>query len=298
MNASRPRIMLLLALLLIAVILTCVNLPPRRAERFSFGDAWKKTKKFSVNAWDKTKNFSEDAWDKTKNFSEDAWDKTKNFSEDAWDKTKNFSVKAEKKVVSVFDTPVNDGGAQSTFSATPVNDGGAQSTFSATPVRWNDDYKLTNSNFVYREKHFVPGTNKEVWVCPDNTTDMGTNGDQQCATVPLLPKIWKTDGTWGCAAGTVPNEGTNLPPNQQCIRGYSTRKYMGKVEGKDYWRCLTGQKDTGADWGNSIGVAGHRQCAIGPSNLTSRVIIDGRLACAPSTEPTGLGPFQECKIMP
>ena len=262
MNASRPRIMLLLALLLIAVILTCVNLPPRRAERFSFGDAWKKTKKFSVNAWDKTKNFSEDAWDKTK----------------------NFSVKAEKKVVSVFDTPVNDGGAQSTFSA--------------TPVRWNDDYKLTNSNFVYREKHFVPGTNKEVWVCPDNTTDMGTNGDQQCATVPLLPKIWKTDGTWGCAAGTVPNEGTNLPPNQQCIRGYSTRKYMGKVEGKDYWRCLTGQKDTGADWGNSIGVAGHRQCAIGPSNLTSRVIIDGRLACAPSTEPTGLGPFQECKIMP
>ena len=199
-----------------------------------------------------------------------------------WKKIKNFAVNAEKKVVSVFHNTVHDGGAKVTFSA--------------TPVRWDDDYKPTN--FVYRQKHIVPGTNKEVWACPDNTIDMGTNDDKQCAMDPLLPKIWKTNGTWGCAEGTAPNEGTNLPENQQCVRGYSTRKYMGTVDGKDYWRCLTGQKDTGADWGNSVGVAGYRQCIIGPSNLTSRVIIDGKMVCPPSTEPTGLGPFQECKIMP
>lgn len=204
---------------------------------------------------------------------------------DVWSKIKKGVVTAEKKTVSVFKSAVHGGSS-----------GGSEGRFTATPVNWDADYKPTN--FVYREKLIVPGTNQEVWVCPDNTTDMGTNDDKQCAMDPLLPKIWKSDGTWGCAEGTVPNEGTNLPANQQCVRGYSTRKYMGTVDGKDYWRCLTGQQDTGVDWGNSDGVAGYRQCAIGPSNLTSRVIINGKLACAPSTEPTGLGPFQECKIMP
>jgi len=235
MNTSRQRDVLLLVLLLLAVILTCVNLPPRRTERF-----------------------------------------------DLFGKVKNFFVNVGKKTASVFHTTVHDGGAKVTFSA--------------TPVRWDDDYKPTN--FVYREKLIVPGTKKEVWKCPDNTIDMGTNDDKQCAKDPLLPKIWKSNGTWGCAEGTAPNEGTNLPENQQCVRGYSTRKYMGTVDGKDYWRCLTGQKDIGADWGNSVGVAGYRQCIIGPSNLTSRVIINGKMVCPPSTEPTGLGPFQECKIMP
>ena len=56
MNSHSQRIILLLALLFLVTVL-CANMQPR-AERFSFGDVWKKTKKFSVNAWEKTKDFS------------------------------------------------------------------------------------------------------------------------------------------------------------------------------------------------------------------------------------------------
>ena len=154
--------------------------------------------------------------------------------------------------------------------------------------------------YYYREK-----ASNGAWTCPKGTVDMGTNDDKQCLASELGPRINRDlgDGTgnwgWKCAEGTVPNPGTDLP-NQQCVRGYSQRRY---IDGQ--WRCYAGDEDTGVSWENAEWWASWRQCRKGEyPSITQRMWNGTGWSCPPGTDDTGLDwkdgndGFKQCKIRP
>jgi hypothetical protein len=123
-----------------------------------------------------------------------------------------------------------------------------------------------------------------LWICPDGTVDYGTNDDKQCLVSAYGPKV-----NGRCPYGTTPN--TRGPWDRQCVKGYTTRKYINGA-----WRCYSDARDTGYDWGqaakhNSDPSIDYMQCLL-KSDVTSTTtrMWDGKgWSCPPGTIDTGLG---------
>ena len=118
-----------------------------------------------------------------------------------------------------------------------------------------------------------------LWICPDGAVDYGTNDDKQCLTSSLGPKV-----NGRCPYGTVPNSKGTW--DQQCIKGFATRKYINGA-----WRCYSTAKDTGADWGKSKNSdVDHQQCLLKSDVIsTTTRMWDGKgWSCPPGTKDTGL----------
>jgi hypothetical protein len=118
-----------------------------------------------------------------------------------------------------------------------------------------------------------------LWICPDGTVDYGTNDDKQCLTSSLGPKV-----NGRCPYGTVPN--SKGAWDKQCIKGYTTRKYINGA-----WRCYSTARDTGADWGKSKNSdVDHQQCLLKTDVIsTTTRMWDGKgWSCPPGTKDTGL----------
>lgn len=119
-----------------------------------------------------------------------------------------------------------------------------------------------------------------LWICPDGTVDYGTNDDKQCLASSYGPKM-----NGRCPYGTVPN--SKGAWDKQCIKGYTTRKYINGA-----WRCYGGARDTGADWGKSRNPdVDHQQCLLKTDVIsTTTRMWDGKgWSCPPGTTDTGLG---------
>jgi hypothetical protein len=123
-----------------------------------------------------------------------------------------------------------------------------------------------------------------LWICPDGTVDYLTNDDKQCLTSSYGPKV-----NGRCPYGTTPN--TKGPWDRQCVKGYTTRKYINGA-----WRCYSTARDTGADWGQAAKHGNdpdtdHMQCLLKTDVIsTTTRMWDGKgWSCPPGTTDTGLG---------
>jgi gas vesicle protein len=86
---------ILTIVLLVTITMTFVNAG-------AGGDAWRATKKVSVEAWDETKEGTKEVWKETKKTSIEAWDETKDGSKKVWKKTKEESKSTWEKVKEFF----------------------------------------------------------------------------------------------------------------------------------------------------------------------------------------------------
>ena len=216
----------------------------------------------------------------------DFFKKVKNFGQNVGEKVVNTGKNVGEKIV--------DSGKNVVGKIGDIIPGGG----SKVEVRG----KIFDANFVpvykYRER-----ASNGTWTCPRGTVDMGTNDDKQCLASEIGPRIFRNlgDGNWGwkCAEGTAPNPGANLW-NQQCVRGWSQRRY---INGK--WRCYSTDTDTNADWSNTEWWGAHRQCLKGEYPSVTTRMWDGKgWSCPPGTDDTGLDwkdgkdGFKQCKVRP
>ena len=144
--------------------------------------------------------------------------------------------------------------------------------------------------YTWREQ-VKPG----LWICPDGTVDYGTNDDKQCLIASYGPKM-----NGRCPYGTVPNSKGTW--DNQCIKGYVTRKYINGA-----WRCYSTARDTGADWGKSTNSdVDHQQCLLKSDviSTTTRMWNGKGWSCPPCTTDTGLdwvnwpNGHKQCKLDP
>ena len=123
----------------------------------------------------------------------------------------------------------------------------------------------------------------DLWICPDGTVDYGTN-DNQCLASSYGPKV-----NGRCPYGTAPNSGGAW--DKQCIKGYTTRKYINGA-----WRCYGDARDTGYGWGTAAKLRidpdiDYQQCLLKTDVVsTTTRMWDGKgWSCPPGTTDTGLG---------
>jgi hypothetical protein len=263
MKFGRTTYILLAALALVVFIIFMIT---NKKENFSFGNIFKKVKDFG-------KNVGEKVVDVGKNVGEKVVDVGKNVGEKV--------VDTGKSVVGKIGDLLPGGGSKVEVKGKIFND-------DFVPV------------YQYRER-----ASNGVWTCPKGTVDMGTNDDKQCLISEIGPRIYRdlADGTgnwgWKCAEGTVPNPGTDKW-NQQCVRGWTQRKYINGA-----WRCYPTDEDTGISWENAEWWAAWRQCKKGDYPSVTTRAWDGKgWSCPPGTDDTGLDwangadGFKQCKIRP
>ena len=162
--------------------------------------------------------------------------------------------------------------------------------------------KLFDKDFVpvyyYRER-----ASNGTWTCPKGTIDMGSNDDKQCLASEIGPRIWRDTGNgewgWKCAEGMTPNPVMDLW-NQQCVRGWSQRRWINGG-----WKCYSTDEDTGMSWENAEWWAAWRQCKKGDYPSVTTRMWDGKgWSCPPGTTDTGLDwsdgkdGFKQCKVNP
>lgn len=261
---TKAAVLLLAALIAVLVIIAVSSLLSRK-ENFSFGNIFKKVKDVGKNVVNKVKDVGENVVDKVKDV-----------GGNVVDKVKDVGGSVVGKIGDVF---VPDGSSKVEVKG-----------------------KLFDKDFApiyyYRER-----ASNGTWTCPKGTIDMGSNDDKQCLASEIGPRIWRDTGNgnwgWKCAEGTVPNPGTDLW-NQQCVRGWSQRRWINGG-----WRCYSTDEDTGADWSNTEWWGGHRQCRKGEYPSVTQRMWDGKgWSCPPGTDDTGLDwsdgkdGFRQCKVRP
>jgi hypothetical protein len=263
MILTKTAMMLLAALFLVLLVIFFMTVF-KKQENFSFGNLFKKIKKVGGNVVNKVKDVGGNVVDKVKDVGGNVVEKVKDVG----------------------------GGII----------GGIGDTVGGSSGKVEVRGKIFDSNFVpvysYRQQ-----AKNGMWICPNGTVDMGTNDDKQCLSSEIGPRIFRDlgDGNWGykCPEGTVPNPGTDLP-NQQCVRGFSQRRWINGA-----WKCYATDEDTGVSWENAEWWAAWRQCRKGYAPaVTTRMWNGARWECPPGTDDTGLDwadgadGYKQCKIRP
>ena len=263
MILSKTAMMLMAALIIVLIVIFFTVF--RKQENFSFGSVFNKIK-------DVGKNVGEKIVDVGKNVGE----KVVDVGKDVGSTVKDFTLNVTGKI---GDMLPGSGGSK-------------------VEVRG----KIFDKNFVpiyvYRER-----ASNGAWTCPKNSVDYGTNDDKQCLVSELGPRIWRDTGNgvwgWKCPEGTVPNPSNN-EWNQQCVRGWTQRRY---INGK--WTCYSTDEDTGISWDNAEWWASWRQCKKGDyPSVTTRMWDGSKWSCPPGTDELwldwrdGKDGFRHCKIRP